>query len=168
MPTYKYEIHLNEQLDEQGRHVGWMDGYEPGHELVPAYTGTVIANDDQHALNEIFRIFNIDHPEDYEARSLSVGDVVVLHTQDGPYEGAFACDPVGWREVEIVSPVEQRFLAAVRKVALVEKAYPNQVGHLTDAMVIKAACHLADAPACFVPNPRLREQMLAEYRAVLA
>lgn len=30
----------------------------------------------------------------HNGRSMSVGDVVILHTPDGPF--ALACDPVGW------------------------------------------------------------------------
>lgn len=43
-----------------------------------AYTGSVEAESVPAALNEIWRIFNIDHPEDYKDRSLSVGDIVAI------------------------------------------------------------------------------------------
>lgn len=44
-------------------------------------------------LESLFEIFNLNHPDDYEARSLSVSDIVVL---DGtPYY----CDSFGWKEV---------------------------------------------------------------------
>lgn len=45
------------------------------------------------ALDELFRIFNMDIPEGYRGRSLSVSDVVKL---DGtPYY----CDVFGWSEI---------------------------------------------------------------------
>jgi len=45
-------------------------------------------------LEELFEIFNLNHPDDYDARSLSVSDIVVI---DGtPYY----CDSFGFKEVE--------------------------------------------------------------------
>jgi len=46
------------------------------------------------ALELLFHIFNVDHPKDYEARSLSVSDIVVLD------EEPFYCDSFGWKGVE--------------------------------------------------------------------
>jgi len=52
---------------------------------------------EEEALEEIFKIFNINHPEEYKGRSLSVGDVVEL-------KGIlFLCDSVGWSKI---SPID--------------------------------------------------------------
>lgn len=46
-------------------------------------------------LESLFYTFNMEHPEDYSHRSLSVGDVVVLG------ESAYLCAPVGWEEISL-------------------------------------------------------------------
>lgn len=48
-------------------------------------------------LDELYRKFNVDCPEDYTGRSLSLSDVVVLR-RDGK-DTAFYCDSFGWTEV---------------------------------------------------------------------
>ena len=47
------------------------------------------------ALELLFHIFNVEHPDDYEARSLSTSDVVVLDGE--PYY----CDSFGWKGLEV-------------------------------------------------------------------
>ena len=49
-------------------------------------------------LEDIYTKFNINHPEDYKNRSLSVGDVVVV-AKDGK-ETAYMVDSVGFKKVE--------------------------------------------------------------------
>lgn len=44
-------------------------------------------------LEECFERFNINRPDDYKGRSLSVSDIVII--DDTPYY----CDPFGWLEV---------------------------------------------------------------------
>ena len=44
-------------------------------------------------LDDIYRIFNVNHPEGYTGHSLSMSDVVFM---DGKY---FYCDDYGWEEV---------------------------------------------------------------------
>lgn len=51
-------------------------------------------------LEELFRIFNIDHPEDYRARSLSNSDVVALCDGDGNPSTYWFCDSWGWEEIK--------------------------------------------------------------------
>jgi hypothetical protein len=56
--------------------------YQPGDELRAAWHGQAeyeqeSVSDDE-VLDDMYRIFNINHPPQYKARSLSVGDVIVL------------------------------------------------------------------------------------------
>jgi len=46
-------------------------------------------------LEEIFKIFNLNHPEDFHGHSLSVSDIVKI---DNKY---YFCDSFGWKEVEL-------------------------------------------------------------------
>ena len=61
-------------------------------DYVSVWRGTVESKTVNGALEELFRIFNIDRPEQYYGRSLSVSDVVLL---DGKY---YYCDSFGWSE----------------------------------------------------------------------
>lgn len=50
-------------------------------------------------LESLFRRFNIDHPQDYKGRSMSVSDIVSVET-DGQSR-YFFCDDFGFKEVNI-------------------------------------------------------------------
>lgn len=45
-------------------------------------------------LEYIFELLNINHPADYNNRSLSVSDVVCID------EGVYFCDDFGWQKIE--------------------------------------------------------------------
>lgn len=48
-------------------------------------------------LEDIYRRFNIDHPEDFKGHSLSVSDVVVLHENGA--DAAYYVDSIGFKEL---------------------------------------------------------------------
>ena len=97
----KYQIFLNQEKDEAGRLVGMMDGYLPGNEMELADAGDLPGFEppsyeaNLEAAEELFRIYNMDHPARYRNRSLSVGDVVVLRV-GRPDVAAFACARFGF------------------------------------------------------------------------
>ena len=57
------------------------------------YEGAVEAEN----LEDVFYIFNMDHPEDYRARSLSMSDVVEIIEDHG--SSFYICDTFGFKEV---------------------------------------------------------------------
>ena len=59
------------------------------------YSGSIEAADPMTALDDLFYTFNMEHPSDFTARSLSVSDIVVL---DGK---KFYCQPAGWQKIEL-------------------------------------------------------------------
>lgn len=61
------------------------------------YTGKIAADgkDIKSVLEELFEIFNINHPEDFMGYSLSVSDIVMLG------EKYYYCCNMGWTEVQI-------------------------------------------------------------------
>jgi len=92
-------------LDRDGYGVAFM-----GHDRLPRLQGTdqidssiydlVFAGDVPcKNLEDIYRMFNIDHPEGYTGRSLSVSDVVQI--QDGSTDAPkfHFCDSIGFKEV---------------------------------------------------------------------
>lgn len=48
-------------------------------------------------LEDVFYIFNMEHPKDFLGHSLSVSDVVAL---DGKL---YFCDSIGWKEMEWIN-----------------------------------------------------------------
>ena len=50
-------------------------------------------------LEDIYRRFNIDHPEDFRGHSLSVSDVVVLHENGA--DAAYYVDSIGFKELPL-------------------------------------------------------------------
>ena len=53
---------------------------------------------DCHSLNDIFRKFNLDHPEGYRGRSMSVSDVVeIVEAPEGTERGCLSARRQAWR-----------------------------------------------------------------------
>lgn len=98
-----YELYTNETVDPTRAYVGF-DGYVPGAHMQLSYSGQMHEDfvDPVKALHQIFYMFNMQHPADYKAHSLSVGDVVVII--EGGVRTAFACDMVGWKRLDSFDP----------------------------------------------------------------
>lgn len=60
------------------------------------YSGEVDAQN----LEDVYRIFNIDRPENYVGRSLSVSDVVEVVNSPSVKLGFYYCDAIGYKEIE--------------------------------------------------------------------
>lgn len=60
------------------------------------FEGKVAADD----LEDVFQIFNVDHPDGYIGRSLSVSDIVEVVTSNGLTKpGYYFCDSYCWQEI---------------------------------------------------------------------
>jgi hypothetical protein len=95
----KVEVWLNRS---ERRHP-MLSGYVPGDKLEKVYAfdeDYLLAGSDPEILNQVWVIFNQDHPPDYEERSLSVGDVVAI-AEIGMknYWIAYAVESVGFRKI---------------------------------------------------------------------
>ena len=90
----KYQIWTNETISLDREYMA-SDGYRPGAHMKLAYTGDVPKGDPEAVLERLFEKFNIDHPADYHAHSLSVGDVIVLVSPRGR-EFPYACESIGF------------------------------------------------------------------------
>lgn len=74
-------------------------------DYVPVWTGTSeefkLETDEVFELLErLFEKFNINHPENYAASSLSVGDVVALQKRSDLKPEYYMCCGIGWEKVE--------------------------------------------------------------------
>lgn len=50
-------------------------------------------------LEDVYRIFSLEHPEGYAGRSLSVSDIVEVVDSEQVAPGAYYCDSIGFKEV---------------------------------------------------------------------
>jgi hypothetical protein len=84
-------------------------------------------------LEDVYRMFNIEHPADYRGRSLSVSDVVEIKDEDGNSTFHF-CDSVGFREIRFDpsladSPKEEKI-----KVVLCEPGKTARVAEIGNTL----------------------------------
>lgn len=106
-------IYHNISTDVYGRPIGMLDGYMPGHALVPVarYVEENATDNLVEACERAFHLFNVgDDPaygtpdpravayRDNKNRSLSNGDVVQI--RNGQVMHWLACTSVGWRNVD--------------------------------------------------------------------
>lgn len=59
-------------------------------------------------LEDVYRIFNLNHPKDYKGRSLSVSDVVEVMKGDGSSDFYF-CDSIGFKQIGFASEETREF-----------------------------------------------------------
>ncbi len=52
------------------------------------------------SLEDVYRTFNIDCPDDYKGRSISVSDIVEVMESDSVEPGCYYCDSVGFEKVD--------------------------------------------------------------------
>ena len=70
----------------------YSEGF-PSELYCKVHEGTVEAD----SLEDVFYIFNMAHPQDYRARSLSVSDVIEVVEEN--HSTFYYCDTIGFREV---------------------------------------------------------------------
>ena len=81
------------------------------------FSGEVTAE----SLEDICRIFNLEHPEGYTGRSLSVSDIVEVIDSDRVPPGAYYCDSIGFKEVAFdVSQIPENMKPEKITVVMVE------------------------------------------------
>lgn len=79
-------------------------------------------------LEDVYRMFNLDHPKGYKGRSLSVSDVVEVIGADGESTYNF-CDTVGFQKVSFDPDLTEELKEEKIKVVLCE---PGKVARVTE------------------------------------
>ena len=79
-------------------------------------------------LEEVYQMFNLDHPKDYMGRSMSVSDVVEVTYTDGGSE-FFFCDSVGFEKVDFQPELASKIERELLRVVLLE---PGKMARITD------------------------------------
>ena len=93
----KYKIKQIKDIRNCGyafMHYNWckdqinLDDYEV------TYEGELECSEISEALEKLFEMFNIGHPEDFKGRSMSVSDIVEVDGEN------YYCDAAGWKELK--------------------------------------------------------------------
>ena len=71
-------------------------------------------------LEDVYRMFNLEKPENYKGRSLSVSDIVEIKEAEGASPGFYYCDNYGFKTVEFEPELANPMREATMKVVLVE------------------------------------------------
>lgn len=51
-------------------------------------------------LEDVYEMFNLNHPEDYRGHSLSVSDIVRVTGHQEIEDGYYFCDTFGWKKLD--------------------------------------------------------------------
>lgn len=68
---------------------------------VRVWTDEIEYKDITSALEKLFYIFNVNHPEHYAASSLSVGDIIAIRNMEENTEEFYGCSFIGWKHLKI-------------------------------------------------------------------
>ena len=101
---YQIDLSLDEHHVAFRPHADMKNRYGgrvPAELYHKVYEGTVEADN----LEDVFFIFNMDHPRDFRARSLSLSDVVEI--VEGNSSSFHICDTMGFIEVSFDTSVVQ-------------------------------------------------------------
>lgn len=82
------------------------------------YDGVYSGEVDCDSLEDVYKMFNLEHPSDYRGRSLSVSDIVEVKSSENVEPGFYYCDSFGFQKVEFTPP--EMFEKATMRVLLVE------------------------------------------------
>ena len=96
------------------------------------YDCVFVGEVDCKGLEDVFQMFNINHPENYRGRSLSVSDIVEIVEAEDVEPGFYFCDSVGFKKVEFdpeqTKPLEINETIRVLMVEPGKKAYEKEIG----------------------------------------
>ena len=82
---------------------------------------------------DVYRMFNLEHPEGFKGRSLSVSDVVEIIGDDGESTFHF-CDDIGFKEVAFDSELAGEFKEPTIKVVLCEPGKVARVAEIVNTL----------------------------------
>ena len=126
--------------ERDSNHVGFM-----GHDRLEKYQGSSAIDSkiydliyentiEAKNLEDIFRIFNIEHPEDFRGHSLSVSDIVEVMDDSTIKNGFYFCDSIGFKEVTFDAKKcgrSERFNKAHTYISIDEKIH-NSANKMSD------------------------------------
>jgi len=125
-----YQVNLGR--DEKRVAFQGLEGEDGQREINSAIYDCVFSGEvDCNGLEDVFQKFNIDHPNGYKGRSLSVSDVVEITESDDVEPGFYFCDSIGFKKVEFNADEAEPYKDEKIKVLMVEpgkKACEKEIG----------------------------------------
>ena len=82
-------------------------------------------------LEAVYAKFNLDHPDGYTGRSMSVSDVVQVVESSTGKEGFYFCDSIGFKEIPFQPELTKNALPRTIDVVLVEPEKPARAAKIT-------------------------------------
>ena len=76
------------------KHYNWVKDKIDLKDYEVVYAGELDYLEMPDALEELFKIFNIKRPKDFEGRSMSISDIVEVDGKN------YYCDDIGWVELK--------------------------------------------------------------------
>ena len=76
------------------KHYEWAKNVLDLNDYEVVYEGELDCLEMPNALEELFEIFNVKRPKDFEGRSMSISDIVEIDGKN------YYCDFVGWEELK--------------------------------------------------------------------
>ena len=124
-----YQINLERDTDRVAfAGLSCLDRYQGSAEINSTiydniYEGEVACK----TLEDVYRMFNLEHPADYTGRSLSVSDIVEI-VEDGEIKpGFYFCDTIGFQQVDF-QPSSEEAKNTIRVVLL----EPGKLARIAD------------------------------------
>ena len=96
-------------------------------------------------LKNVYEKFNIDHPDGYIGRSLSVSDIVEVIEAEDVDKGFYYCDNIGFSKVDFEPENAKPYAKETIKVLMVEpgkKAYEKEIGTSLEEMYAALNCQM--------------------------
>lgn len=110
---------------------------------------------------DVYTIFNVNHPAGYHGRSMSVSDVVEIAESDTTKPGFYFCDTLGFKQIDF-DPEQTKSLKETIRVVLCEPGKYARVADIDASLeglqaavgggLIEASYCLEDPSCCVVCN----------------
>lgn len=171
-----YQINLDrdeERVAFQGYDSLGLPEDSPGEINSEIYDAVFSGEVECRNLEEVYRMFNLDHPEGYRGRSLSVSDIVCDESGEEPRY--YFCDSIGFREVQFDPDLTESFKEPQITVVMCkpgEKArlatIRNDLASLQNAVGgdIEAFYPFGEEPVCIICNEEGKFNGMQPCRAV--
>ena len=130
-----YQIDMERDTDRIAfASLEYLEKYQGSSEINSAiYDKVYEGNVDCSGLEDVFRMFNLEHPLDYGGRSLSVSDIVEV--MSGPVEpGFYFCDSFGFEKVDFQPELAGSRLPEAIRVVLLEPGREARVTEINSSL----------------------------------
>ena len=153
-----------------------LERYRGSKDICPEiYDKVYEAEVDGTSLEDVYEKFNIDKPDDYKARSLSVSDVVEVIESDSVEPGFYFCDSIGFEKIDFDPDKAEVVKNETIRVLIVEpekKPYVKEIDSGVESLQrevdgdIKATYPSETDPVAYICNEESKLEGLPLNRAI--